>query len=194
MTYVTRDWLPCSMKWAHCYTNKVFHIGNTSNNRVESQHSSFKKWLNTFTSHVDTLFEAYHCSMEGQIIEVQRDLGESHAKVYNYAHIPLIAFVNNVISLWVIELIHEQVNKPTHCDCVISLTHGIPCNCVLQGMEENGDDLMSYHVHGFWCSMEYRKPPEVDKWEDYDAADRSILQGMVQNVCDKGGPKCPGFE
>ncbi|CAN1240006.1 hypothetical protein LINGRAPRIM_LOCUS2568 [Linum grandiflorum] len=118
MTYVTSEWLPCSMKWAHCYTNKVFHIGNTSTNRV------------------------------------------------------------------------EQVNEPTDydCDCVISLTHGITCNCVLQGMEENGDDLMPYHVHGFWRSMEYRKPPEVDKWEDHDAADRSLLQGMVQKVCDKGGP------
>ncbi|CAN1240012.1 PKS-NRPS hybrid synthetase cheA, partial [Linum grandiflorum] len=81
MTYVTSEWLPCSMKWAHCYTNKVFHIGNTSTNRVESQHSSFKKWLNTSTSHVDTLFEAYHCSVEGQIIEVQKDLDESHAKI-----------------------------------------------------------------------------------------------------------------
>ncbi|CAN0918350.1 Protein FAR1-RELATED SEQUENCE 5 [Linum grandiflorum] len=81
MEYVTSEWLPCSKKWAHCYSNEIFHIGNTSTNRVESQHSSFKKWLNTSTSHVDTLFEAYHCCMEGQIIEVQRDLDESHAKV-----------------------------------------------------------------------------------------------------------------
>ncbi|CAN0845374.1 hypothetical protein LINGRAHAP2_LOCUS4119 [Linum grandiflorum] len=71
--------------------------------------------------------------MEGQIIEVQKDLDESHAKVYNYAHRPPFALVNNVISLWAIELIHEQVNKQTEydCDCVISDTHGIPCNCVL---------------------------------------------------------------
>ncbi|CAN0898728.1 hypothetical protein LINGRAHAP2_LOCUS19873, partial [Linum grandiflorum] len=65
-------------------------------------------------------------------------------QVYNYAHIPPFAFVYNVISLWAIELIHEQVNKPSdyECDCVISSTHGIPCNCVLQGMEENGLDAL----------------------------------------------------
>ncbi|CAN0876902.1 hypothetical protein LINGRAHAP2_LOCUS11557 [Linum grandiflorum] len=72
--------------------------------------------------------------MEGQIIEVQRDLDESHAK------------------------------------------------------EESGKDLRPYHVHGFWRSMEYRKPPEVDKWEDHDAADRALLEGQVQKVCEKGAP------
>ncbi|CAN0900058.1 hypothetical protein LINGRAHAP2_LOCUS20619 [Linum grandiflorum] len=72
--------------------------------------------------------------MEGQIIEVQRDLDESHAK------------------------------------------------------EESGIDLRPYHVHGFWRSMEYRKPPEVDKWEDHDAADRTLLEGQIQKVCEKGAP------
>ncbi|CAN0846039.1 hypothetical protein LINGRAHAP2_LOCUS4261 [Linum grandiflorum] len=72
--------------------------------------------------------------MEGQIIEVQRDLDESHAK------------------------------------------------------EEYGEDLRPYHVHGFWRSMEYRKPPEIDKWEDHDAADRNLLEGQVQKVCEKGAP------
>ncbi|CAN0918353.1 hypothetical protein LINGRAHAP2_LOCUS30825 [Linum grandiflorum] len=128
--------------------------------------------------------------MEGQIIEVQRDLDESHAKVYNYAHRPPFAFVNNVISLWAIELIYEQVNKPSdyECDCVISHTHGLPCNCRLEGMEGSGIDLRPYHVHGFWRSMEYRKPPEVDKWEDHDAADRTLLEGQIQKVCEKGAP------
>ncbi|CAN0881929.1 hypothetical protein LINGRAHAP2_LOCUS14504 [Linum grandiflorum] len=55
-------------------------------------------------------------------------------------------------------------------------------------MEENDDDLMPYHIHDFWRSLEYHKPPEVDKWEAHDAADRSVLQGMVQKVCHKGGP------
>ncbi|CAN0846542.1 hypothetical protein LINGRAHAP2_LOCUS4503, partial [Linum grandiflorum] len=111
-------------------------------------------------------------------------------QVYNYAHRPPFAFVNNVISLWAIELIYEHVNKPSdyECDCVISHTHGIPCNCVLEGMEESGKDLRPYHVHGFWRSMEYRKPPEVDKWEAHDAADRTLLEGQVQKVCEKGAP------
>ncbi|CAN0876253.1 hypothetical protein LINGRAHAP2_LOCUS11201, partial [Linum grandiflorum] len=94
------------------------------------------------------------------------------------------------ISLWAIELIYEQVHKPSDykCDCVISGTHGIPCNCVLEGMEETGLDLRPYHVHGFWRSMEYRKPPEVDKWEDHDAAYRNLLEEQVQTVCEKGAP------
>ncbi|CAN1220647.1 PKS-NRPS hybrid synthetase cheA [Linum grandiflorum] len=53
--YLTAEWLPCRQKWARCYTNSVFHLGNTSTNRVESSHSSFKSWLNS-SSHKRT-----HC-------------------------------------------------------------------------------------------------------------------------------------
>ncbi|CAN0899140.1 hypothetical protein LINGRAHAP2_LOCUS20096, partial [Linum grandiflorum] len=81
-------------------------------------------------------------------------------QVYNYARRPPFALINNVISLWAIGLIHEQVNQQTNydCDCVISKTHGIPCHCILQFLEGDGSDLMPYHVHGFWRSLEYYKP------------------------------------
>ena len=81
MEYLTGEWLPCKTQWAHCDTNKVFHIGNTSTNRVESQHSSLKTWYNSSNQAVDSLFEGYHASIEGQVIEVQKALDDSSAKV-----------------------------------------------------------------------------------------------------------------
>ncbi|CAN0838571.1 hypothetical protein LINGRAHAP2_LOCUS2224 [Linum grandiflorum] len=87
----------------------------------------------------------------------------------------------------------NQVNQLTDydCDCVISSTHGIPCHYMLQFLEGEDDDLMPYHIHGFWRSLEYYKPLEVDKWEDQDVADRNVLQGMVQQICGRGGLKEP---
>ncbi|CAN0914754.1 hypothetical protein LINGRAHAP2_LOCUS28746 [Linum grandiflorum] len=116
--YLTSEWLPYNRKWAHC----------TSTNKVESQHSSLKSWLNTSTSHT------------------------------------------------------------TSCDCVIATTHGISCQCMLALLEKDGMDLMCYHVHGFWRSLEYYKPSGIDKWEDHDTAGRDVLKSMVQQICDKDGP------
>ena len=84
MEYLTSEWLPCKTQWAHCDTNQVFHIGNTSTNRVESQHSSLKSWYNSSNQAVDTLFEGYHASIDGQVIEIQKALDDSCAKVFTY--------------------------------------------------------------------------------------------------------------
>ena len=81
MEYLGSEWLPYKTQWAHCNTNEVFHIVCTSTNRVESQHSSLKTWYNSSNQGLDTLFEGYHASIEGQVIEVQRAIDESRSKV-----------------------------------------------------------------------------------------------------------------
>ena len=81
MEYLRSEWLPYKTQWAHCNTNEVFHIGCTSTNRVESHHSSLKTRYNSSNQGLNTLFEGYHASIEGQVIEVQRAIDESRSKV-----------------------------------------------------------------------------------------------------------------
>ncbi|CAI0463636.1 unnamed protein product [Linum tenue] len=83
MNYLKGEWIPCAQRWAHCYTNRVFHIGNTSTNRVESAHSSLKKWLASSTHKIDTLFLRYHTSIEGKVTELRKDLEDSRLKVFS---------------------------------------------------------------------------------------------------------------
>ncbi|CAN0914752.1 hypothetical protein LINGRAHAP2_LOCUS28746, partial [Linum grandiflorum] len=95
---------------------------------------------------------------------------------------------NNEIGIWAIDVIYHEIEKTTSCDCVIATTHGISCQCMLALLEKDGMDLMCYHVHGFWRSLEYYKPSGIDKWEDHDTAGRDVLKSMVQQICDKDGP------
>ncbi|CAN1240223.1 hypothetical protein LINGRAPRIM_LOCUS2648 [Linum grandiflorum] len=77
------EWLPCRHRWARCYTNSVFHLGNTSTNRVESSHSSFKSWLNSSSHKTDTLILCYDALMSTQVIEVRKLLEDSRLNVIN---------------------------------------------------------------------------------------------------------------
>lgn len=83
---------------------------------------------------------------------------------------------------------NEALSSKDDCDCVIETTHGLPCTCRLESMERDGVELKPYHLHHFWRSLEYRLPVDSEKWEDHDSTDRAILSGMVQTICDRGGP------
>ncbi|CAN0845378.1 hypothetical protein LINGRAHAP2_LOCUS4120 [Linum grandiflorum] len=106
-------------------------------------------------------------------------------QVHNYTHKPPFAYINNKISLWVIDLIHAEVQNTTDCDCVIATIHGILCHCMLESLKENCLELMHYHIHGFWRYLEYYKPPKVDRWEDQDVVDHNVFEGMFQQICDR---------
>ncbi|CAI0405973.1 unnamed protein product [Linum tenue] len=84
LVHLRGEWLPCRERWANCYTNRIFHIGNTSTNRVESMHSSLKKWLATSTHKIDTLFLRFHTSVNGRVIELRKDLEDSLSKVFSF--------------------------------------------------------------------------------------------------------------
>ena len=84
MSYLGSEWLPYKTQWGHCNMNQVFHIRNTSTNRVESQHSSLKSWYNSLNQAIDTLFEGYHDSIDGQVIEIQKVLDDSCGKVFTH--------------------------------------------------------------------------------------------------------------
>ncbi|CAN0843566.1 PKS-NRPS hybrid synthetase cheA [Linum grandiflorum] len=84
--YLQKEWIPCRHRWAHYHTNKVFHLGNTSTNRVESSHSSLKSWLHGSTHKTDTFFLSYHGLMESQGVEIRKLLEDSRLKVFTLSY------------------------------------------------------------------------------------------------------------
>ncbi|CAI0448970.1 unnamed protein product [Linum tenue] len=151
MDYLRSEWIPCAKRWAHCYTNCVFHIGNTSTNRVESMHSSLKKWLATSTHKIDTLFLRFHTSVEGRVIELKKDLEASLSKVFALAYGPPYGNLNKEVSLWAIELMMEERGREIvrRCGCGLHETHGLPCKCKMDEYSVAGVELYPYHLHRF---------------------------------------------
>ena len=75
--YLIAEWLPCKCKWAFCDMNKVFHLGNTSTNRVESMHSSLKTWPHTSVNKVINFFVHTIDLCWGQVMEIRKLLEDA---------------------------------------------------------------------------------------------------------------------
>ncbi|CAL1399754.1 unnamed protein product [Linum trigynum] len=163
MDYLRGEWLPCRERWANCYTNRIFHIGNTSTNRVESMHSSLKKWLATSTHKIDTLFLRFHTSVNGRVIELRKDLEDSLFKVFALAYGPPYVNLNTTVSLWEVELLMEERERKIvqGCGCRIHETHGLPCKCKMDELSVAGVELHHHHLHPFWSSLVYESPPDL---------------------------------
>ncbi|CAI0459929.1 unnamed protein product [Linum tenue] len=185
--YLDRECLEHKEKWACAYTNNIFHIGNTSTNRVESAHSTLKAWLNTSTGGVDTLFLSWHASIGGQVIEIRKELETCRTKTFKGAYGPPYGVIRGSVSLYALELMFVEGKKtPSECDCVIGRTHGLPCSCRINSFKGAGDHFQITHLAPFWSTLDYANPHDARRFEDNDANDLQIFHDLVAEVCRRG--------
>ncbi|CAI0425808.1 unnamed protein product [Linum tenue] len=185
--YLDRECLEHKEKWACAYTNNIFHIGNTSTNRVESAHSTLKAWLNTSTGGVDTLFLSWHDSIGGQVIEIRKELETCRTKTFKGAYGPPYDVIRGSVSLYALELMFVEGKKtPSECDCVIGRTHGLPCSCRINSFKGAGDHFQITHLAPFWSTLDYANPHDARRFEDNDANDLQIYHELVAEVCRRG--------
>ncbi|XP_074277499.1 protein FAR1-RELATED SEQUENCE 5-like [Silene latifolia] len=72
--YIRRAWGEHAGKFVLCYTNEVFHLGNTATSRVKSAHSLFKAWLKSSHLTLDTMWSHVHGMLEGQHSNIKKEL------------------------------------------------------------------------------------------------------------------------
>ncbi|CAL1367551.1 unnamed protein product [Linum trigynum] len=124
--YVRGEWLPHQTMWAKCYTNHVFHLGNTSSNRVESSHSSFKTFLVSGRGAIDTCFAKNHNYMEHQFLEVVNELHKSLKHNMSRAIGAPCTFFRRVVSCEAIKLMLDGAAElKDSCACHFQMTHGL---------------------------------------------------------------------
>ncbi|CAL1357184.1 unnamed protein product [Linum trigynum] len=109
--YVRGEWLPHQTMWAKCYTNHVFHLGNTSSNRVESSHSSFKTFHVSGRGAIDTYFAKNHNYMEHQFLEVVNELHKSLNRNLSGAIESSSTFLRRVVSCEAIKLMLDEAGS-----------------------------------------------------------------------------------
>ncbi|XP_074314647.1 protein FAR-RED IMPAIRED RESPONSE 1-like [Silene latifolia] len=61
-------------KFVLCYTNEVFHLGNTTTSRVKSAYSILKAWLKSSHLTLDTMWSRIHGMLEGQHSKIKKEL------------------------------------------------------------------------------------------------------------------------
>lgn len=72
LDYFNRVWLDKYKKMlVSLWTNKFLHFDNHINNRVESQHSKLKKYLNSNHSKLDIIFDHIEQTVESQYMAIK---------------------------------------------------------------------------------------------------------------------------
>ncbi|CAI0443864.1 unnamed protein product [Linum tenue] len=112
--YMAANWLPVRHMWAKCYTNQVRHLGNTSSNRVEGAHSSFKKWLQSSIGAVDTVFKKNDDYIEAKHLQIRKLLGDSRQKKLLRADGKPFRELNTKVTLEALRLMSFEVAVENH--------------------------------------------------------------------------------
>ncbi|KAH1261765.1 hypothetical protein GmHk_02G004560 [Glycine max] len=147
--YVKETWIiPHKEKFVSAWTNKVMHLGNTTTNRVEFAHSSFKK---THTE-IKASFET-STHVVGHVFQktlYRRLLG----MVSRYA-------LNQIAAE--LERVDYAGKNPSSCGCMVRTTLGLPCACELSKYVGGCIPLDSIHI--FWRRLSFSEQglsePEV---------------------------------
>lgn len=162
IAYVENTWLnPHKEKFVRAWTNHVIHFKNTTTCRVESAHSGLKRWLQTSTGALDTVFKRVHLNIEGQHKKIDDSLKTSRDNIGRLHRGALFGnLVNHVSHLCLDKLVEENKRRETlgaqvyaYCGCTLRTTHAIPCACVIQQTIEGGGVLYLDQIHPFFKTL-----------------------------------------
>ncbi|CAL1396826.1 unnamed protein product [Linum trigynum] len=185
--YVRGEWLPHQTMWAKCYTNHVFHLGNTSSNRVESSHSSFKTFLVSGRGAIDTCFAKNHNYMEHQFLEVVNELHNSLNRNLSKEIEPPCTFLKRVVSSEAIKLMLDGAAElKDSCACHFQMTHGLKCACQIVQAKEEGRQLYAQELHVFWRTLDYKNPPRQQQVSDEIELQREHFRRLTVEVEERG--------
>ncbi|XP_074297965.1 protein FAR1-RELATED SEQUENCE 5-like [Silene latifolia] len=128
--YIGRAWGEHAGKFVLCYTNEVFHLGNTSTSRVESAHSLLKAWLKSSHLTLDTMLFLIHGMLEGQHSKIKKELEDSMSKPRITSR--TFSLLQGNVSTMAIELMEKEllrglglgIGLEDGCGHVLRTTHG----------------------------------------------------------------------
>jgi hypothetical protein len=186
MEYVERTWLVHKQKFVLRWTNNVRHFGNITTNRVESQHSVMKHWLESGRCSMDTLFERAKACVVVQVHSIKKELDASRSKTNTNLHIHNVFPYQYLIrraSLRCIQLMRMEDarivdlgNDPrVTCGCVLRSTCGAPCACQIWQCRMAGVPISCDAVDIFWRTLVVPG-----------------LQSLENDGDDQAGPSQPG--
>jgi alpha-glucosidase len=161
-------------KVVKAWTNHVMHIGNTTTNRVESQHGRLKKYLLDGHGDFTKVWEAVQKMLINQFTELQASFGKSKTVVEHiYKDHFLYSLLLFKISRKALKFIHQEEKRseecgmdPKKCGCVIRKTFGLPCACLIAKKIRNKLPIRLDEVNNHWKRLVFDHEEGVEKDED----------------------------
>ncbi|GAU27086.1 hypothetical protein TSUD_103950 [Trifolium subterraneum] len=130
---------PVKEKFVSAWTNSVMHIGNTTTNRVESQHGALKQYLTNCKGDLVKGWEAMNQMIPNQLTKIKTSFGQSTTAVEHYFknHFLYNKLVYNISRQALHFIRGEEIRSRDcgrnrkKCGCVIKKTYGLPCACLI---------------------------------------------------------------
>ncbi|XP_021773618.1 uncharacterized protein LOC110737590 [Chenopodium quinoa] len=174
ITYIERTWLCHKIKLVSFWTNQVLHFGNTSNCRVESQHSAVKSWFESSTGSLDTWFN----------LEASRSkIGEK------YRQLPL-SRINGKVSQHCLKILDDETRRMRElsyqiyerCGCAIRVTHGLPCVCRIHDSLVAQSGLYIRQIHPFWKTLVIGDDVDIPVFVNDSTKEAAHFRSLVDEV------------
>ncbi|XP_050875905.1 uncharacterized protein LOC127079564 [Lathyrus oleraceus] len=121
-------------------TNKVRHLRNTTTNRVESAHATFKNWLGNSKGDLYRDWDFVNQMIQNQHNEIHTSFGRSITVLeHNFKNNNLYSqLVDNICRAGLNYIFHEAKrvdnvgSDSAKCECTIMKIYGLPCACVIE--------------------------------------------------------------
>ncbi|XP_021755522.1 uncharacterized protein LOC110720793 [Chenopodium quinoa] len=161
ITYGERTWLCHKIKFVTFWTNQVLHFGNTSNCRIESQHSAVKTWFESLIGSLDTVWARLHCHIVNQIIAICNSLEASRSKIGEKYRQLSLSRINGKVSQHCLKILDDETRRMRElsyqvyerCGCAMRVTHGLPCAFQIHDSLVAWSGLYIRQIHSFWKTL-----------------------------------------
>ncbi|KAH1197698.1 hypothetical protein GmHk_18G051420 [Glycine max] len=205
--YVKETWIiPHKEKFVSAWTNKVMHLGNTTTNMVESDHSSLKRLLQNSLGDLCSVWDAMSNMITLQHMEIKASFKISTHVVRHVFKKTLYRRLLGMVSRYVLNQIAAELERvdyagknPLSCGCVVRTTLGLPCACELS--KYVGDCIPMDSIHMSWRRLSFSdqglSEPKVSIKAEIETISKRFKE-LDNSMCPppakvntKGAPKKP---
>ena len=169
---------PVKEKFVSGWTDSVMHIGNTTTNRVESQHGALKQYLTDCKGDLVKGWEAINQMVPNQLTKIKTSFGQSTTAVEHYFknHFLYIKLVYNISRQALHFIRGEEIRSRDcgrnrkKCGCVIKKTYGLPCACLIALKIEKKLPIRLDEVNTHWKRLQIDETVdgEVDCLQEFN--------------------------
>ncbi|XP_076919137.1 uncharacterized protein LOC143579840 [Bidens hawaiensis] len=176
--YIRKNWLyPYRHKFVAWWIDERRNYGETTTNRVESQHTNLKRYLNGSNNSLDTIARHILKMVNSQMKEIVKSFHESRSKVMegHRQHVWLKKLINRVLThaLGLLvneyELIHKMRDGGASCDHHLYSSSGLSCACRIEGYIVNDTCIPIKDVDPFWRRLNFDLAYPPNEEPDYEA-------------------------
>ncbi|XP_012828030.1 PREDICTED: uncharacterized protein LOC105949290 [Erythranthe guttata] len=127
--YLQDTWLVYKEKFVKAWTDLIFHLGNTSTSRVESNHRALKRWLESSTGGFDTFWAQYHSQMKDQFNEILADFAKSKRIRAQTINVPVFKILSSgIVTHNALQMLDDEKDEDIDgCVCYMRKCLGLPC-------------------------------------------------------------------